>query len=244
MRIVAVVQARMGSTRLPGKVLKDLAGRPMIAHVLERVRGIEGVDDVWVATSALPLDDPLVRQVEASGLATVFRGSELDVLGRFAGATLAARADVVVRITADCPLLCPSVSARVVRRLSEPSVCDYASNSLTRTYPRGLDTEAFTVEALVEAAQNASEAWDREHVTPFIYRHPDRFSICQVYDSEDHSSHRWTVDTAEDFELVRRIYAELWRPDRPVFEYDEILACLAGHPDWLSLNQHIQQRQQ
>jgi spore coat polysaccharide biosynthesis protein SpsF len=114
---------------------------------------------------------------------------------------------------------------------------------MTRTYPRGLDTEAFTVSALEEAQQSATDSWDREHVTPFLYRHPERFALRDVRDARDRSELRWTVDTPEDFDLVTRIYAELWEPQRPVFEYDEILGCLTEHPDWVRINQHVVQKQ-
>jgi spore coat polysaccharide biosynthesis protein SpsF len=244
MRVVAIVQARMGSTRLPGKVLRELAGRPMIDHVVERALSTPGVDDVCVATSVNPLDDPLAERVERVGRAKVHRGSEEDVLSRYAGAAQGANAGVVVRVTADCPLLCPSVSGRVVREITQHAGhCDYASNTLARSYPRGLDTEAFTTEALLQAERSATDAWDREHVTPFIYRHPDRFTLRGVQDVEDRSAHRWTVDTPEDFELVSRIYDELWSPERPVFDYAEILACVSEHPEWTQLNRHVAQRQ-
>jgi len=243
-RVVAIVQGRMGSTRLPGKVLKELAGRPMIEHVLERAAAIEGVDQVVLATSDRAMDDPLVDQVERQGLAGVFRGSEDDVLARYLGAAVAAGADAVVRVTADCPLLSPSVSARVVRALLESDApCDYVSNTLTRSYPRGLDTEAFSFAALAEAEAEATDPWDREHVTPFIWRQPKRFRLREVCDDDsDRSAHRWTVDTPEDFELISRIYSELWRPSRPLFEYDEVIRCLDAHPDWVELNRHVQQK--
>jgi spore coat polysaccharide biosynthesis protein SpsF len=243
MKVVAIVQARMGSTRLPGKVLREIEGRPMIAHVLERVGRIDGVDEVCVATSESPLDDPLAAWVEQSGGSGVFRGSEHDVLGRFAGAARSAQADAVVRVTADCPLLCPSVSQRVVRELlAHAARCDYASNTLSRTYPRGLDTEVFSANALLEADRLATDAWDREHVTPYLYRQPGRFAVREVKDSSDNSHHRWTVDTEEDLELVRRIYGALWRTGEPPFEYAAILACVAAHPEWTEINQHVQQK--
>jgi spore coat polysaccharide biosynthesis protein SpsF len=233
----------MGSTRLPGKVLRELQGRPMIEHVVERVSRTEGIDQVCVATSVNALDDPLVDCVLKAGVASVYRGSEGDVLARFAGAAREAAAEVVVRVTADCPLLCPSVSSKVIRELLLHPESDYASNTLTRTYPRGLDTEVFRMKALAEADRNATDAWDREHVTPYLYRQPGRFSVRAVTDTRDRSAHRWTVDTIEDFELVTRIYGALWRPDRPPFDYEEILDCLAAHPEWEQINQHIAQKQ-
>jgi spore coat polysaccharide biosynthesis protein SpsF len=243
MKVVAIVQARIASTRLPGKVLRELEGRPMIEHVLERAGAIEGVDEVCLATTDSSVDDPLVDLVERAGRATVFRGSEDDVLSRYAAAARVTRADVVVRVTADCPLLSPDVSSTVVRALLDDPACDYASNTLKRTYPRGLDTEVFAVGALEDAHRNADDPWEREHVTPYLYLNPKRFKLRQVVDREDHSSHRWTVDTPEDFELVRRIYGELWREDVPFFEYADVLACLASHPDWVSINQHVAQKQ-
>ena len=242
MRVVAVVQARLGSSRLPAKVLGHLAGRPVLAHVIERVARIDGVDHIVVAIPDGAIDDPLAEYVTRSLGVALFRGSEEDVLGRYVGAAQSASADGVVRVTADCPLLCPAVSSLIVAAYRrEPAHVDYVSNTITRTYPRGWDTEVFSVEALLTAHREATQASDREHVTPFIWRQPDRFRLRQVVDSVDRSEHRWTLDTNEDFQLISCIYQELYRTD-PGFGYEQILAALDRHPEWVSINSHIAQK--
>ena len=230
----------MGSTRLRGKVLRDLAGKPMIARVLERVRRAESVDETIVATSDLPGDDPLADWLAASHHAC-FRGSEQDVLARFAGAAAQVGADAIVRITADCPLIDPGVIDEVVAafRAGQPGL-DYASNVLPRrTYPRGLDTEMFTRATLDQCAREAADAGSREHVTPFIYRHPERFRLHGVEADADYSEHRWTVDTPEDFELIEKIYSALRDSD---FSWKDVLRLLAKNPEWSEINRHIAQK--
>lgn len=236
MRRVAVIQARMTSTRLPGKVLMDLAGRPMLARQLARVKRCRGVDDIVVATTTNAADDAVVATARAEGVRW-FRGSEADVLGRYAGAAREARADVVVRLTADCPLIDPEVSDRVIDALTaKPEAFDYASNVLRRTYPQGLDTEALWTDCLERTARQARSEHAREHVTPYIYaERPDLFLLCSVTDETDASDLRWTVDRLEDLQLVRRMYDDLGLAERLV-PYREMLhyartratACAAG----------------
>lgn len=242
MKVAAIVQARMGSTRLPGKALRELCGQPMVGHVVSRVRRLERVDRVAVAIPDGPSDDPLADYLATLSGVGVTRGPEDDVLARYVAAAAEAEADAVVRITADCPLLCPSVSQRVIDAfLDDPDGCDYASNGLERTFPRGLDTEVVATAALRAAHAEARQPADREHVTPFIWQRPERFRLRSVTDGEDHSDQRWTVDTPEDLALVRRIYEELW-PGDPRFDYPEILGCLAAHPEWLELNREVRQK--
>ena len=230
MRRVAIVQARMTSTRLPGKVLMDVAGRPMLARQLARVKRCRLVDEIVVATTTNAADDPVVATARDEGVRW-FRGSEADVLGRYAGAAHAARADVVVRITADCPLIDPEISDRVIDALTlrlEPA--DYASNVLRRTYPVGLDTEALWCDTLDRVARHARSASAREHVTPYIYaERPDLFLLRSVTDETDASDLRWTVDVAEDLELVRRMYEDLGLADRPL-PYRDLLRYVRAHP--------------
>jgi spore coat polysaccharide biosynthesis protein SpsF len=210
---------------------------------VERARRIEDVDDLMVALPEVSTDDMLAGYLTGTLGVSTFRGSEMDVLARYAGAANAAAADAIVRITADCPLLSPAVSTAVVRDFrAHASRCDYVSNTLTRTFPRGLDTEIVSAEALHAAHQEATRASDREHVTAFVWRQPDRFRLREVRDDQDRSSHRWTVDTREDFTLVARVYDEL-ASVRPAFEYEDVLACLARHPDWSAINRHIVQKQ-
>ncbi len=240
-RVVVIAQARMGSTRLPGKVLLDLAGRPMVEHVLRRARLIPGVDAVALATTTRAEDDALASRCSADGWAPVHRGPADDVLERYRLAAEAERADIVVRVTADCPLLSPAVSGLVVRRLLDAGgALDYVSNTRTRSYPRGLDTEVFTIAALRAAAADALAADEREHVTPFIWRRPERFRMAEVADARDRSALRWTVDTPADFALASRIHEAL--RGREDFTYEDVLAVLERHPDWSNLNRDVEQK--
>lgn len=195
----------MGSTRLPGKVMADLAGRPVLAHVLARAGRIAAVSEVALAIPDGDSDDALAEMARASGV-TVIRGSATDVLARYHHAADATAADAVVRITADCPLLDPHVSGAVVARFLDGGV-DYVSNIDPPTYPDGYDTEVVARTALDEAWRAARDAYDREHVTPFIRRHRERFRAANVADAIDRSGWRLTLDTAADLERLRRLVA-------------------------------------
>ena len=243
MRTVAVIQARMGSSRLPGKVLLPLAGGRVIDHVVERASAIPGVDHVVVATSTRSIEDPLVAHVEARGRAQVVRGSESDCLSRFCLAQAESGADVLVRITADCPLLDPAVSGASVARFHEAAgALDYVSNVYgRRTWPRGLDTEVFSADALLQAGREATQPGHREHVTPFLWSQPERFRIAGVHGATDHSRHRWTLDTTDDLALIERIYGALWARGSD-FTTDDVLQLLAERPDWVALNAHVEQK--
>lgn len=219
---LAVLQARMSSTRLPGKVMRPLLGEPMIWRQIERLMRCRTLGSLVVATSVDPTDDPLAACLEARGV-SVFRGDLHDVLGRFAGALAAfGPAERVVRLTADCPLVDPDVVDAAVT-LHADSGADYVSNSLERTFPRGLDVEVASSTALRAAALEARDPYEREHVTPFLYRRPERFTVRSLVGQPDLSRHRWTVDTADDFSFVERVYAAL-HPGRPDFGSDEVLA--------------------
>lgn len=205
-RIVGIVQARMGSTRLPGKVLMDLCGAPVLQRVLERTQRA-GLDDVVLATTRKDEDDPLVAIAERLGLRW-YRGSEHDVLERYVEAAREARADVVVRITADCPLIDPDVIVRVVKSLHRS--VDFASNAIRRTYPRGLDTEVAWADTLERIYRMGTTPQAREHVFWFAYREaPALFATREVHDSEDNSELNWCVDTAADLERLRRLWDDV-----------------------------------
>ena len=240
MRVVAIVQAHMGSTRLPGKVLLDLAGEPMLARVVNRVRRAQTLGEVLVATTMQSADEAIVRLCIERGW-PCSRGSEEDVLDRYYHAAVAHQADVVVRITSDCPLIEPEVADRVVQEFLErqPEV-DYACNVLPRrTFPRGLDTEVMRFDVLERAwREDLNPAW-REHVTPYIQRNPGLFHIHGVTSGADYSHMRWTVDTPEDLAFVRCIYDHFGH-DR--FSWREVLAVLEQHPEWLEINRHVQQK--
>ena len=240
MRVVGVIQARVGSTRLPGKVLLDLAGDAVLARCVNRTRRAQTLDEVVMATTAKPADDAIVDLCAERGW-PCFRGSEEDLLDRYYQAAVAYQADVVVRITSDCPLIEPEIVDRVVREFLErqPDV-DYACNVLPqRTFPRGLDTEVMRFDVLERAwREDLNPAW-REHVTPYIQRNPGLFYIHGVTSEADYSHMRWTVDTPEDLAFVRRIYGHF---EHNLFSWREVLAVLEQHPEWLEINRHVQQK--
>jgi len=227
----------MGSSRLPGKSLQDVAGRPLLAHVIARARAIEGVDRVVVATTTDPRDEAIETLARSEGVAA-FRGSEADVLDRYYGAATEHDADVIMRLTADCPVLDPRVSAMVLERFMQGDV-DYAGIGTPPTFPDGLDTEVFSFAALERAWREATLASEREHVTPYIWKNPDRFRLVNLIHDPDLSEHRWTVDTAADLEFIRMLYARLYDPAATPFGMDAILALLAREPALRAVNQGI-----
>jgi len=239
MHVVAIIQARMGSTRLPGKVLLDLEGDTVLARVVTRMRRARLVNEVAVATSVNMIDD--VIEEECHRLQTVvFRGSESDVLDRYYRAAEKIGADIVLRITADCPLIDPEVCDLTVRACLENGP-DYASNTLERTYPRGLDVEVFSRSALSRAWQAAEDACSREHVTPYIYQHPEQFNLLSVKAEQDNSQHRWTLDTKEDLVFLRRVYKLLGNL-KPTATWHDVLTILNRNPELTTINRHIEQK--
>ena len=263
MKIIAIIQARMGSTRLPGKVLADLGGRSMLARVCSRVARAATVDQVVVATPREPQDQPIVDECRRLAVAC-FRGSEQDVLDRYYHAAEAYRAGAVVRVTADCPLIDPEVIDRVVeayKKRGHSTFCDtgirsagaarpqkvecplfsYASNTLQRTWPRGLDTEVFGVEALARAWHEAAQPHQRVHVTPYIYEHPELFQLASVTGPEDFGNRRWTVDWPEDLQFVRAVYERL--EDNTTFSWRDVQRLLGREPDLAELNRNVRQKE-
>jgi len=213
----------MTSSRLPGKVMAPVLGEPMIGRQVERLRRAARIDRLVVATSTDPSDDELAHYCESLGL-DVFRGSLDDVLGRFAGALASyPKAETVVRLTADCPLTDPELIDTVIEH-HHAAAADYTSNTLgTRTYPHGLDVEVIRADTLRDTARVASDPYEREHVTPYIYRRPEIFRLAGVARHESLASLRWTVDVAEDLAFVRDVYAKLY-PYDPGFTSDAIVA--------------------
>lgn len=241
MKRVAIIQARMGSTRLPGKVLTPLAGRPMLSHQLDRLKRATRLDELVVATTTSTDDDAVVELADREDVRWS-RGSEHDVLSRYVHAAREAGAGLVIRVTADCPLIDPDVVDLVVAAaLDHSRDVDYASNVLQRTYPRGLDTEALFADTLQRADRMAHETGDREHVTKFILGHRDLFSTSAVVDREDNSDLRWTVDTIEDLTLVRHLYDALGLAERHV-TYPELLSYVRAHPHLATINAGVVQK--
>ena len=240
MNIVAIIQARMGSTRLPGKVLQNVGGRTMLAWVVQRTQRATRLDKIVIATTTSPADDAIVAECTRLNV-PVFRGDERDVLDRYYRAALKHQADVVVRITSDCPLIEAEIIDQVIRLFETqyPTV-DYAANTLSpRTFPRGLDAEVMSFEALACVWQEDQNPVWREHVTPYIYRNPQQFNLQALSNDVDYSAMRWTVDTPEDLELIRRIYDYFGRND---FNWRDVLKLMEQHSEWLEINRAIKQK--
>jgi spore coat polysaccharide biosynthesis protein SpsF len=241
MRTVAIIQARVGSTRLPGKVLLDLCGKTVLGRVVERTSRMTRIKDVVVATSSLESDDAVEDECRRLGV-TCFRGSEDDVLDRFRGAAQALGAEQCVRITADCPLIDPQVSDDIVAQFeaADPPV-DYASNKIPQSFPRGLDTEVFTREALERSARWAKKPYHRTHVTAYMYQTPELFTLLSVVSDVDRSDWRWTIDTPEDLAFVRSIYERFDR--RSDFSWLDVVKLIEHEPALADINKHVVQKE-
>lgn len=244
MNICAIVQARMGSSRLPGKVMKNLAGKTVLGQLLVRLSRARQLDGVVVATTTAPADEIICAESRKYGVMS-FRGSEADVLSRYHGAALACGADAIVRVTSDCPLFDPTVLDDMLvlfRNANRNAVkVDYMSNVERRTFPRGLDAEIFTFAALDRAQKEARLDYEREHVTPYIHLHPEWFRIGSFEGTVDLSRHRWTLDTPEDWELIETIFNALGKDGR-IFSTEDVLKLLNERPELAKLNAHVEQK--
>jgi len=227
----------MGSTRLPGKVLKDLGGKTVLSRVINRVRRTLLIDELLVATTDQPADDAIADECRNCSVRTT-RGAEEDVLDRYVRAAQLSQADTVVRITSDCPLIDPDITDKTIQAFLDQQP-DYASNALLRTYPRGLDTEVMTTLALERAWRQATRPYEREHVTPYIYEHADEFKLLSVTGEADYSDHRWTLDTHEDLAFVRAVYARMEGQD---FGWRDVLRLLEREPGLVELNRSVAQK--
>lgn len=241
MKTVAIVQARMTSTRLPGKIMRPVLGKPLLELLVERIKRAQGVDEVVIATTTNADDDQVESLTQRLGIGC-FRGSEHDVLDRVLRAAHAFDADLIVEITGDCPL----IDFQVIDKLLEvyhANDYDYVANVLRRTYPRGLDTQVFATSVLDEVARLTDDPVDHEHVSLYIYEHPERFELHNVESGlpEEYWDLRLTVDTPDDFELIRRIYEELY-PSNPAFTIEDIVKLFQRQPELRSINEHISQK--
>ncbi|HID72312.1 TPA: acylneuraminate cytidylyltransferase [Candidatus Micrarchaeota archaeon] len=236
MKIIAIIQSRMGSTRLPGKSLAEINGKPMLQHVVERARKSKLVNEVIVATTDQPEDNAIEELGRKLGV-TVFRGSENDVLDRYYQAAKNAGAEVIVRITADCPLIDAAVSDRVVELFLNEKV-DYASNTQPPTFPDGLDTEVFTFAALEKAWNEAELTSEREHVTPYIWKNPDKFRLKNYANGEDLSAMRWTVDSPADLQFVKGLFS-FGNPD----SMEAVLEIIKEHPELQKISEGIERNE-
>jgi spore coat polysaccharide biosynthesis protein SpsF len=234
--VVAIIQARMGSSRLPGKVLRDIGGNPMLFHVVLRARHAQSIGQVIVATTTAPEDDPVTVFCQKRGF-PCYRGDPVDVLDRYYQAAKAYRAETVVRLTGDCPIIDPSEIDRTVSAFFRSGV-DFAANRLPppweRTTPIGMDTEVVSFEALEKAWQFATADYEREHVMPYFYEKDGRFNIKLVDHTPDLGHLRLTVDTSEDLQLIRLIVEHFGATND--FSLTEVVDFLENHPELLQIN--------
>jgi len=240
MRVVATIEARMRSTRLPGKVLMPILGKPILELMIERLRRVPKIDAIVIATSDDPSNDPIEKLANHLGVGC-YRGSEDDVLDRVLQAAQSVDGDLIVELTADCPLIDPQLTTETIDAFLAAKV-DYAANCLREPYPNGLDVQVFPTAILEEVARLTNDPADHEHVSLYIYEHPERFRILHVAAGPPEASHlRLTVDTAEDFALVTRIFEALY-PDDPAFGLPEIVALFLRQPELRDLNARILQK--
>lgn len=231
MKSLVIIQARMGSSRLPGKVLKELAGVPVLCRVAERVAKSDVLKETVVATSTSGKDDPVADCCAEAGI-QCFRGDEEDVLDRFMACAEKFDADVIARITSDCPLIEPDLLDFVADEFLERSEeIDYICNVIPPTFPDGLDVEVFSMDALKRAWNDATDPLEREHVTLHFWKNPDMFRLMNVRSHVDLSAFRWTLDTREDLDRIREVYEALYEKGGRVFGMDDILGWLVARED-------------
>lgn len=239
MKKVAIVAARMSSKRLPGKVLKTISGFPMLELLLQRLNRCSLLDEVVIATSSSKNDDPICTFAEEKNFLFI-RGSEEDVLGRYYMVAKERHADIIVRITGDCPLIDPDVTNTVIQKHLANPANDLTSNVVIRTFPRGFDTEVLSLKCLEYLNQTARDPIYREHVTNYVYDNLKHFKTDNVVGSEDYSNLRLCVDTEEDFQLVTKIY-ELLYTQNPVFGFYDIVNTFSKHPELKQINLQVKQ---
>ena len=241
MKIGAIIQARMGSTRLPEKVMKKLQGKTVLEHVIERVKQSKLIDEMIIATTTNERDSMIEYESRRCGV-KVFRGSEEDVLARYYYTAKANKLDVVVRITSDCPLIDSTVLDEIIdfyQKNNYDIVSNAGSDLSNRTYPRGLDTEIFSFNLLENAFNHAKEKYQREHVTPFIYENST--NVFYYKNSVDYSKYRWTLDTDEDFELISEVYKHLYHGVHD-FYLSDIVKLFENMPELYDINAHVEQK--
>ena len=243
--VVGIIQARMNSKRLPGKILKKVCGKSLLELLTERLRCCKNMDEIVVATTVDSNDDKVEELAGKIGI-KCFRGSENDVLDRFYQAATIYRADHIVRITGDCPLIDPGITNRVIdcylKGLSGGEPYDYVSNTLRPTFPDGLDVEVFSFKMLKKLHHVSNKAYQREHVCTYMAEHPEEFRVKNVSQDDDLSHLRWTVDNAEDFELIKAIFEGLYRKNT-IFSMRDILKFLNKHPSLSEINKGLKRNE-
>jgi len=242
MNIVCIIQARIGSTRLPGKVLKEICGKTVLEHDIDRLKRVKNIDEIVIATTTLEKDNVIVNEAKRLGV-KIFRGSEENVLSRYYYAAKESNAEVIVRVTSDCPLIDSEITEGIIQYfVDNNSKYDYVSNTIKRTYPRGLDTEVFSSDALKKAFNEATLDSNKEHVTPYIWSNPNIFRLGYFMNNIDYSDLRWTLDTEEDFELINRIYKHLYIKKNNEFNMNDIIDLYNRYPELREINKNITQK--
>jgi len=240
-RIVVSIEARMTSTRLPGKVMMDCAGKPMLELLVERLKRASLIDDIVVATTTNATDDVLIDAAKRLGIHS-FRGSEDEVMDRVVGAMREAKADVVVQVTADCPLIDPEIIDQLIR-LYQHNTFDCVANARVRSYPRGLDCAVVSMAALARSLEMAEDYAHREHVCLSIYERPDAFRVFDLIATGElcRPDYRWTLDTEADYAFIKAVFEHLYA-ENPSFGTREILSLLKEKPELADINSHIRQK--
>lgn len=241
LRVAIIVQARMGASRLPGKPLMEVSGKPLLFHLIERLKRCRNAHEIVFAIPDKPQDTILKKYCESLGMKVVL-GDEDNVLSRYGLAAGSVDCNLIIRVTGDCPLMDPAIIDAMIKAFFlKKDKLDYLSNTLVRTFPRGLDVEIFTKSALDMALKEAKTPAEKEHVTPYFYQHPDKFRLGNFLYEKDESNHRWTVDTKEDFELIKRMLEALY-PIKPDFNLRDMLDLIRQNPEWEDLNRHVEQK--
>jgi spore coat polysaccharide biosynthesis protein SpsF len=235
--IVAIVQARVGSTRLPNKIFCELSGKPLIWHVINRLKISSRLTDIVLATTDNILDDKLASWANQNDV-KLFRGSEANVLNRYYNAAIYCKADIIVRITADDPFKDAIIMDSVIDMVSNSGI-DFGFNNKPASLPEGLDIEVFTIQALKKAYLNSQDSFEQEHVTQYFHRNPSQFSMKNLSFNDDLSHLRWTIDTFTDYQMACRIYDELYKHNE-IFLLPQILALLQKKPEIALINENVE----
>lgn len=243
MKVVCIMQARVGSSRLPGKVLEEICGKTVIEHDINILKLVPNIDEIIIATTLEEQDDKIVDKANKLGV-KYFRGSESDVLSRYYFSAKESNADVVVRVTSDCPCMDSRIIENIINEFKKCSISeniDYISNTVERTFPRGYDVEVFKFQSLEKAFLSASKDYEREHVTPYIYDLNNKFKISSYKHNVDCSKYRVTLDTQEDLQVIKAIYEELFNY-KGYFSLQDVLGFLDKNPNIARINEEIEQK--
>lgn len=239
MKVLAIIQARMGSSRLPGKILKEVNGKALLFYQIERLRQSDEIDQLVIATTVEQQDNQIVEFCKKHKV-DYYRGSESDVLARYYQTWKEYGGDIIVRLTSDCPIIDPMIVDEIIRYY-KTNKYDYVSNTIERTFPRGLDTEVFSKKVLEKTYKLATLERDREHVTAYIYTHPEIFTIGSYIGLQDYSNYRWTVDTQEDYLLIKNLL-EAYKEKEQDLDLHAAVHLMKENPSWFKINEHIEQK--